>query len=155
MKKIFASIVVCERILNEVDGVSSAIRIADAFSLQFIGQKPSQEIPAVPLSALVSIRLLEYDELDHSTQIILIRPNGEETPLSDPIIGKIIQRIPNVPGGLNYAIQIGVMAKQWGLHRFKVLFDGEEIAETIFTLREIEEWANSENPPNLIEQSSA
>jgi len=155
MKKIFASAVVCERILNEIDGVASAIRIADVFTLRMADSNQIHETPVIPISLLVSIRVVEYDDRDHFTQVVMIRPDGEETPFSEPMASKIIQRVSTVPGGLNFAIQVGVIAKQWGLHRIKVLFDGEEVAEAIFTLLRGEDASIPERSPSLIEQESA
>jgi len=138
MKNLYASIVICERVLNEVDGVLSAIRIADLFFFSIHPQIPIEQ-QAVPISAVVSVRVLEIDDLDHSVQLKLIRPNGEESAVGEPVKVKISQKFSGAPGGINSIANLGIVPKQMGQHRLVVIFDDEEVAETIFTLLPREE----------------
>ncbi len=145
MKRVYAQAIICERILNEADGMPSAIRIADVFSFT------RSQIPlgaGIPVNLLVTIRLLENDGADHTAKIVLLRPDGEETDVGVPFVGKIVQNDPVAPGGLNFIFIVGVVPRQLGLHTFNVLFDGETVAQSIFTLRELPEVATADSIPS-------
>lgn len=133
MGRVYAFVVICERVLNEVDGIVSAIRIADVFTLQALPAIPVEQ-QAVPVGAVISVRLLEHDDLDHWAQVKLIRPSGEESVIGETPKAKIEQKLAGAPGGFNFVVQLGVIPKELGLHSIAVLFDGEELARGFFTL---------------------
>jgi hypothetical protein len=155
MRNIFASIVLCERALNEVDGVPSAIRIADVFMFRAHPQVPIEQ-QALPMYAVIAIRVIKDDQAEHSAQLKLIRPDGEESSANkDPIPIKTTKKFPDVPGGANLIIQLGIVPKQLGLHTFVLLFDGEEVAQTIFTVvqQEEKETTSSQTLPEVTAQT--
>jgi hypothetical protein len=133
MNNVLAFAVICERILNEIDGVQSAIRIVDVFQFKRQPDIPIEQ-QALMVSAVISIRVLENDQQEHATNIKLIRPDGEESVVGEPTRAKVNQKIEGVPGGMNIVLQLGIVPKQMGLHSLVVEFDGEEVARTIFTL---------------------
>jgi hypothetical protein len=49
---------------------------------------------------------------------------------------------------LNFIFIVGVVPRQLGLHTFNVLFDGETVAQSIFTLRELPEVATADSIPS-------
>lgn len=138
MKNVSASIVICERVLNEVDGVMSAIRLAEIFNLAFPPQTPIEQV-VLPIAAAITVRLLEHDELEHSVETKLFRPDGDEATVGEPIKSKIAQKVPGVPGGINIILNLGVKATQFGLHSIAVFFDQEEVARAYFTLARVDQ----------------
>ncbi len=90
------------------------------------------------MSVLAMIRLKPGDEAEHEISLYLIRPDGEEKQIGEGMKGKAAPSVlPGVPGGYNIAApQVGISPRQMGVHQFKLLLDGEEVARIAFTLAE-------------------
>ena len=77
------SLMVCERILQEQDGVMSAIRITDSFSVSKIPQLEFSDM-IIPICVVASGRILENDNEEHLVQLKLSRPSGDTAPGENP-----------------------------------------------------------------------
>jgi hypothetical protein len=145
MALLSATFVICERALREVDGVISAIRLVD----YFMAPPPEAlaDIPpdrqAIVLTVVGHIRVGSDDSGEHEIVLTLVRPNGEESPNTltsgQPIP---VGNFPGSPRQVWIIAQVGVAPKQYGEHYLKVIFDGDEVARTYFTLAQF----SPENP---------
>jgi hypothetical protein len=125
----------CEKVLSEPDHVLSAIRIVEVFGITVVPDIPLEK--QGPAMVAVVIGKLA-DDLEHSVDLHLVRPNGEATNLTEkPFRQKFPAIIPGFPAGFNVAFQFGVIPKQMGLHYVRVLFDGIEVYRIPFILNEV------------------
>jgi hypothetical protein len=133
---ISASVFTCEKVLREVDGVLSFIRVVEVFYVA-----PSPEIAtdkqAVQMVVVATVRAEPTnDDSEHAVELRLTRPNGDVKKLEGPHSTTINANIPEVPGGFGIILPIGVIITQLGTHYISLLLDGSEIAKTSFTLLE-------------------
>jgi hypothetical protein len=134
-KPISADLLICEKVLIEGDGVLSAIRLVDIF---YVSKVPeiSPERQGAQVSVLGMIRVEIGDLEEHAIEVRLVRPSGESSTIGEPQRVRIEPKEPNSPGGLNFVAQLGVIAKEMGVHYFVLLFDGQELTRSPFTLVE-------------------
>ena len=134
-KPISADLLVCEKILIEGDGVMSMIRLVDIFYVNTIPEIPIER-QGSQMSVLGMIRVQIGDLEEHAIELRLMRPSGESSAIGDTQKIRMEPKEPNAPGGFNFVAQLGVIAKEMGVHYFVMLFDGTEIARAPFTLVE-------------------
>lgn len=127
--------IVCERALQEQDGVVSAIRIVDVFYVEPVPDIPVEK-RAIGITILASGRVAPEDDSEHTLEFFLVRPDGESTRLGEPSTGRYKSKVPGAPGGFNAILQIGVIPRVMGLHHVRVMLDGVEVARAVFTLAE-------------------
>jgi hypothetical protein len=127
------SILVCEKILVEVDNITSAIRIVDVFYVPH----PAPEIPLISISALLTLRVNGYDSSEHLLDVRLIGPTGQDVAA---ISGQKVTMSPKIGeadiGGFTAGTVLNIAIKQPGLFYVVAFLDGEEIARTPFTVRQ-------------------
>lgn len=137
-KPLAAVILVCEKVLNEKDGVLSVIRIPDLF---YVHSPPdlAPENQAVLMTVLIMCKFPHDDESTHSVLCRLKRPDGTEkdvdfgVPLEFPL--KDNKEGPTTsPRGFNLIASWGVKPTHTGLHELILLVDGNEISSAFFTL---------------------
>jgi hypothetical protein len=80
-KLICASITICDRVLNEVDGIPSLIRLADVF---YVNVKEDGSPQSVMVTVFATGRVEELDRDEHIVQLKLLLQNGEACPLGNP-----------------------------------------------------------------------
>lgn len=129
---------ICERVLQEADGVTSAIRIVDLFNLPEI--PPDAPEGALPLIQAYSCAMLKFAPTfsgKHYIQSKMINTKGELVSLGEPLEYSPQMRAgaEGAPLGLNFTIQMNVAVKNLGTCYLCVYFDGEEIGRTPFTLQ--------------------
>jgi hypothetical protein len=137
-KPLSASLILCEKILNEADRVLSAIRIADLFYIHSVPDV-SPENQAVMVNILVMCKFPTDDNSTHVVTLRLARPDGTEKDVDfgQPLefsLASIVPVPPGSPRGFNVIGPWGVKATHMGLHRLRLLVDGEEVAHVVFTL---------------------
>lgn len=139
MALLSANCVICERALREADGVFSAIRIVDIFFVPNVPGIPLDQ-QVVPITLLGMIRVSSEDDTEHTIELSLTRPNGEESVVNvvsnQPIP---IGRFSGAPRSISIIARMGVLAKQLGMHQIAIKFDNQEVANTQFTLSETPE----------------
>jgi hypothetical protein len=141
MKFISASLLICEKVLEEKDETVSAIRLIDNFRIA--SQPPSSpkktEDTVVRISALGIMKVDDPDTAEHVVELLLERPSGEGVRLG----GKMPYTFPKPPEdavvppllGINLRIEFGLVAKEMGRHCIVMYFDGGEISRAPFTLQ--------------------
>jgi hypothetical protein len=132
---ISAKILICEKALQEPDGVISAIRMVDVFYFTPRAALPIDQ-QAVAMVMVASGQVVVGDEAEHDLEFYLVRPDGERKLLGDPTKMPFKSTIPGAPAGFAMIANIGVVPKQMGTHYFALLFDNEEVARAPFTLVE-------------------
>jgi hypothetical protein len=138
-KSLSVMLVVCEKVLVELDAVASLIRMADIFQFIRDPAKPN-ETPVVAIWSFLAIRYAPGTGLgDHTLELRLVRPDGEVKTVAPPAqtLTLVPGAIPDAMGGFNIPASFGVIAKQTGFHHLIALLDGEEIAKSTFLLREL------------------
>jgi hypothetical protein len=147
MALISAIAFVCQNILTEADGVSSAIRIVEVFMLPRGAADPERKaLPPVGMALYINIRLTADDDSPHTITFTLTRPNGESKTL--PVMENTPFSAPKYPGTdktISVVGHIGVEPRQVGRHDFAINFDEQKVATAFFTLVEMQ----SSNEPDL------
>jgi len=131
---ISASALTCEKILREEDGVISAIRIVDLFTVSINPNIPIEQQP-VQMSLLIRVMLAPNDSGDHRLSVKLVRPDGEVAELGTLFAGKIETQYPGTPIGLTLNAGLQIVPRQEGTHYAIAVLDGDEVVKTGFTLR--------------------
>lgn len=113
--------VLCEKVLQEKDGVLSAIRIVDRIVMTASGVGAPQQMPPVPIS-LTALLVFKSGSARGNHQV-KIRPTLPS--------GRILQEI-SLPmllegddRGVNLIANIGLQAREEGLYWFDIVVDDE------------------------------
>jgi hypothetical protein len=119
---------ICEKVLQEKDNVLSAIRLVDTYYLQPPPLMPEGITGAVDLSALV---LLKSGDVTGKSELgIQIRaPSGRviELPEKWPVL------LNGGEHGVNFVMKFTMPVREFGLHWFDVVWQGEVL--TSFPLK--------------------
>jgi len=135
-----ASMVICEKVLNEQDGVLSAIRIVDVFYVQEI-PKEITEIEGLAImeaSIILAIRVSPPTQSERILSLKISHPNGETKEIfSKPVSlagNPLIPKDSDVPRGTTLHIRLALTKRILGTYIVRAFLDGEEIAKSPFTL---------------------
>lgn len=113
----------CEKVLREADGVMSAIRIVDTFTVESVTEAPVDVIPLVPVTGMIALKSGDLVG-KYVLGLVLENTKGERTTIS-PEGGW-----PVVFGGGEHGIQLQfeflVAVQNFGLVWFDVMF-GDEV----------------------------
>jgi len=118
-----AAALLCENILEEKDGVLSAIRIVDRIIHGARGPNPPEDMPPVPvnLRALISLKS-GAARGRFAVGIVLEKPSGQREPAVEiPVLLEGEDR------GANLNIALAFQAELEGLYWFEVQLDGQPI----------------------------
>jgi hypothetical protein len=113
------SALLCEKVLDEKDGVLSAIRIVDRVTQTVVGASPSAQVPATTLN-LVALLGLKSGEARgrHTLKIVLEHPSGLKGPeLSQSVLFEGEDR------GQNVIIPLALELSAEGLYWFDVYLE--------------------------------
>lgn len=131
-KPLIAAAFTCERIMQEADGVISAIRIVDTFNVTLPGDAP--ENIKVGINPWVIVYLKSGDAIGRYTVSFVMRPpEGKPGPLGQPIDI-------DLTGGANgatIAFELTMIVRTAGLYWIDVLVDGERLTSIPITLQRI------------------
>ena len=109
----------CEKVLQDKDGVASLIRIVDRVTVTVSGPEAPDEMPAVPLSYTAAIML--KSGIARGKYVVTLRgetPSGETMPqLSTPVLFEGDER------GVNLFVNLNLQVKEEGLYWFDVLVE--------------------------------
>jgi Family of unknown function (DUF6941) len=111
----------CEKVLQEKDGILSAIRIVDRIIATAQGSQPPEQMPPVPVN-ITALLMLKSGEArgSYTVKIQPVAPSGFKSPeVSWPIYLEGEDR------GANIVLQIVFQAKEEGLYWFEVSFKDE------------------------------
>jgi hypothetical protein len=140
---ITCSLLICEKLLVEADGITSAIRIVDVFYVPH----PAPEMPIIGVEALLTLRVKGYDESDHLLDVILLAPSGAEAMAVSGYKVNIEPKIGEAGiGGFSAGTRLNFKAEP-GLYYVVAMLDGEEIARAPFTVRRASDQTNQNAHP--------
>lgn len=122
----------CERVLNEQDGVISAIRIIDTYRIELKGSKEILDDPALRKSALHSLYLLITIKSGDfkgkgNVSVRAIGPDGKPTgksPATMPI------ELNGGVHGVNIVVQVGIAMNVSGTYWYEVSFNDRLLTRT-------------------------
>src|SRR5579863_3507143 len=137
----FASAFVCERVLQEQDGVISAIRIADIFSVA--ENTPEGAVLQFWAVATFKTTLPSLEEREYTINTFVLKSSGERERL-DPSDRKV-RVVPyegdlSIPVGISVVAQVNVKLKPTGTTSTSIIeieIDGDVEARIPFTIRRI------------------
>jgi hypothetical protein len=136
----------CERVLEEKDGVLSAIRIVDRIMLQGVAP-PGVEMPPMPPVPIMLVALvtLKNGSARGSRRLSLqpIAPSGFKLP--GPSVPLLLEG--DDDRGVNVRLVIQFQAQEEGLYWFDVLLDDELL--TRMPLRVVYQVVTTNVPPQL------
>lgn len=117
--------VFCERVLQEKDGVLSAIRIVDRFAHAIHGAEFPEKMPPIKIDVAILIALKSGDFKGKQLLKIIPRtPSGQEMPgFSGPILFEGEDR------GINVTLRYLFEAPEEGLYWFDVELDGKVLTK--------------------------
>jgi hypothetical protein len=138
---ISASLVLCEKVLIEQEGVPSAIRMIDIFYVSPVppgvtlppGMTEDNCMPLIQAYALLLLKAKTGHLEEHDLEFRLINTLGETSTVS-VARGGFKSPIADATTGLTVNAQISIAVKKYGTCYLCVLLDGEEIIRTPFTL---------------------
>lgn len=134
--KIFASVLVCERVLHEHDGVNSAIRIVDVIYVPDSAGFRDDAFAVVQAYGLVVAKAVPGYHEEHLITVKLINTVGEVSAvLPRPFTADFRSKLgEEVPGGFTINIQLNLAVKRFGTCYLCVEIDGQEATRTPITL---------------------
>ena len=116
--------VLCERVLQEVDGVISLIRIFDRWQIASVGTGPEpSEIPRSPAVFSLFVSFRSGSARGRETLLIRVeRPDGTTRDMVTlPLLFEGEER------GANAVVQLTVTFEMEGLYWFAIVLDGREV----------------------------
>jgi|SRR5579884_1039556 len=125
--------VLCEKVLQEADGVPSLIRIIDRISLAASGPSPAPSPPPIPVNATLALGFKSGDARGrHTIRVRTELPSGIRAgEISLPVLFEGEDR------GVNVFVAVAFPAEEEGVYWFDVLVDGDEMPMTRVPLRVI------------------
>jgi hypothetical protein len=134
---IYTQLLICERVLRDEDGLHSAIRIADLFTVVPKANVSPKDRPIV-LSILFTAKYDPSDEDTHTAVVQLERPDGKILDIGESGPTKILLYAPDVPKAIHIAGRFGIVPELMGLHYIVIVLDGRQVERVPFMLREAE-----------------
>jgi hypothetical protein len=134
-QKLLASyILICERVIEEKDGVLSVIRMADFYGVPPAALESTIGVRlGIQLQAAITAKAVPEDTGEHHFAVKLIRPKGEYSLLLEKS-QRMRSRIFGSPGGASFTLKLGSFVKEMGTHYVTLEADGEEVARAPFTV---------------------
>jgi hypothetical protein len=126
--------VLCEKVLQEADGVISLIRIVDRLIQSTVGPGVPEEMPPFPVNLTAVIVLKSGSARGrHSIRLTIEAPSGEQMP-QEAIMPLLLE---GEERGINVVLNLGFMAEHEGLYWFNVHFGTQDVLLTRIPLRVI------------------
>ena len=140
-KPLLGAAFLCERVLHERDGVLSAIRLVDTFTVQ----RPMSDLPTtvVPTIQCVALIMFKSGEARGRYEVTLrLRP-----PSAEPReIGRHTIELKGDHQGASLTIELRIAVREFGLFWIDVLLDGGRVTSMPLRLRRRE--AVEQLPPS-------
>jgi hypothetical protein len=131
--------VFCDRILREIDGVSTLTRVINQITVrpQGVGETPTGEPLAVEVPLNLYVRIARGDSAGtHDLGVGTIPPNGAETSLQQTKIDF------GEGSGAEIGLTITLQTNQSGQYWFPIYIDGQEVTRSPLVLQ-----IDTEPPP--------
>lgn len=111
--------VLCERVLQERDGVASIIRVVDRLTVSASGVEPPVDMPATQVNFPAVIMLKSgFMKGRFNVRIVPTTPSGKTLP--EMSVGVLLE---GDDRGVNMFLQLGLLAQEEGLYWFDVFFE--------------------------------
>jgi hypothetical protein len=118
---------VCERVLQEQDGVLSVIRVIDRLMLGSVGPDAPDEMPPLPVNFTLLVMLKAGDARGRfRVRLALEAPSGQAMP-AEATLPVLFEG--EGDRGVNLIIPVGFQAEQEGLYWFDVWFGDPRFSE--------------------------
>jgi len=137
---ISVSLFLCERTLQESNGILSAIRILDIFWVPGVPAEASNEKEKVPVIKMFGCALIKGKpgRHDHSIEFRVQNEGSDKFDnIGSPVILPVAQIPPGLekfPAGGSINIELHVAVKTYGTSYLCLFLDGEEATRTPFTI---------------------
>ena len=114
----------CERVLEDKDGVLSAVRIVDRFTRTVTGADTPDFMPPTPVRATLLISLKSGEAQGrHELSVTVEQPSG----LTETVIPGASVLFEGAERGANFVFDLDWLVAQEGLHWFDVVLDGVRV----------------------------
>lgn len=133
------SLLVCERVLLETDGVASAIRMVDLFYIGEVPGQPDGTFPVVQAYVLGAVRADPGHTNEHVFRIRLRNTVGESSIIAEHK-GLFESKVgletagSTAPRSMNLIVQLNLKVMRYGTCFVYLDIDGEEAARAPITL---------------------
>ncbi len=122
----------CERVLQEQDGVLSFIRMVDRIVSTAVGTDVPAEMPAVPVNLTMVIVLKSGDARgSYAVRVGLEAPSGQH--LGDQQLPVLLEG--EGDRGINLIVNLAFQAEMQGIYWFSVYFGDQDVLLTRVPLR--------------------
>jgi hypothetical protein len=128
---------VCEKVLREEDGVLSAIRIVDTFTvdvpeeLETLGSVVGKRLaPSTRMTALVALKSNEFQGTGEVT-LRIRTPSGKLNP--SPTVYPVLLK--GGEHGANFIIGLEILANEFGRFGVEILWNGDVLGTIPFLLK--------------------
>lgn len=135
MPLLSATLIVCDRLLGEVNGVYTPVRILDLLEYDLLPDLPPER-QTLPANILAMLRFNAEDDGQHTVQLGATRPDGTEANLGDalPIDLRDIALVrPSPIKSVMVTVDLRIVPRD-GIHTIRLLLDGEEVARFAFAI---------------------
>ncbi|MGH7907064.1 MAG: DUF6941 family protein [Candidatus Binataceae bacterium] len=128
-KPLIAAAFLCERVIQEQDGVLTIVRIVDTFSVTIPPALPPDVTPSIALMGLLAFKKSSpgAEGEKHQVRMTLRLPSGKTQPL--PARDFFFK--PEEFSGANLILNINLGVQEYGLFRLDVSVDDDEIVARI------------------------
>jgi hypothetical protein len=125
----------CEKVLQEKDGVLSVVRVVDIFYVTIPPEMPAGMKPVTEITGLLSFKRYSSgtEPEKHQLQLLLHSPSGREQKLPSEL--EIIFKAEDMAGA-NVILNVRLVVEEFGLFWLDVLIDEEFAARVPFRLLE-------------------
>jgi hypothetical protein len=130
------SVLTCQAVLREEDGVASAIRLIDVWYVpEPLPEAPPGVLPLVQANVLVILKAEPGYQQEHEIRVKLQNTVGEISDIAEALKSNPISRLgPEVPGGVTIQVQLNLAVKKLGTCYLLIYFDGELVTRAPITL---------------------
>ncbi|MCU1326635.1 MAG: hypothetical protein JWN34_2005 [Bryobacterales bacterium] len=129
------NLLICEKVLQEGDGVLSAIRIVDVFDVPADANGKPKQPGVVRMYACVFLRGMPGNH-QGKLDLALKGPSGASKSIADfPIALETPADMPDSHPGATFNIQLNLIPTFFGNQTLIVSVDGVEVAKTVFSIR--------------------
>lgn len=130
---IAATLIVCEKVLNEIDGLVSAVRFVDLLNCAPVGDTPAEK-QFIPISILATVTFAPDDTGSHVLGLYVIRPGESPAPIMQlaPInLAEVPIKVEGAPRLLNMVLNgVPLSMRLMGLHYIVLMVDDEPVRKT-------------------------
>ena len=125
----------CERLLKEVDGVWSAIRLVDIFywNPQEDGSTDEEKRPTIPMNWYCHVKRVDWVKSRHRIRFTMIAPTEEESPVGVESEVEFASHGNVYPGAI-IPVHLRMRPRGFGLYQLILYVDDQEVNRGFVTI---------------------